>query len=129
MQPGRLQPSPQVAGRPVDDAARAALTHALVVYGLTVLANAQAGSTTQVVDYFRDALVARAEQRLGLAGPLTYTSGRTADGLLVGNLGRSGTARADGAAAYCRRCFTSTRWLGGRLSRRRAARGAHRRRA
>ncbi|MCC7361193.1 MAG: hypothetical protein IT317_17035 [Anaerolineales bacterium] len=88
--PTRLYlPSPQVAGRPHDDAARAALTHALTVYGLTALANAQTGKGELRSDFFRDALVARAELRLGLTAPPTYTL-QAADYLSVAGLWAAG---------------------------------------
>ena len=75
--PGMMLFSPQLVGVPVDEAGRAALTHALTVLSLINLANAAAGPTTRVDDLWRDALAARAEQRLGLAGPLTYTATAT----------------------------------------------------
>ena len=75
--PTRLYlPSPHVSGVPFDAAARAALTHALTVYGLTALAdvaNVPVGVGGPLPDPFRDALIARAELRLGLTPPPTST--------------------------------------------------------
>jgi len=70
-----MLPSPHVAGLPIDEDARAALTQAITVYGLTYLADSIAGPSDRPfeADYFRDALVARAEVRLGLSTPPTYS--------------------------------------------------------
>jgi len=66
--------SPHLAGLPRDDGARQALTHALAAHGLAYLANAIARVTAVNINaaFFRDALVARAELRLGLAPAPTY---------------------------------------------------------
>lgn len=66
--------SPHLTGLPHDDGARQALTHALAVYGLGYLANAITGTSTEshAATFFRDALVARAELRLGLAPAPTF---------------------------------------------------------
>ncbi|MCC6189978.1 MAG: hypothetical protein IT318_13165 [Anaerolineales bacterium] len=67
--------SPHLAGLPQDDGARQALTHAFTVHGLGYLAGQAAGTPARRFTgaLFRDALVARAELRLGLAPALTYT--------------------------------------------------------
>jgi hypothetical protein len=65
--------SPQVGGRPHDEAASQALRRALTVSGISYLADVIAGASRREADFFRDALVARAEVRLGLARTSSYT--------------------------------------------------------
>ncbi len=71
-QPLRL-PSLALTGAPADEAAQAALTRALTAHGLAYFAQAISGTNVRPDDYFFDALVGRAEQRLGLAAPITYS--------------------------------------------------------
>jgi hypothetical protein len=66
-------PSLALTGAPADARAQAALAQALTAHGLAYLAQVISGTNTRPDDYFFDALVGRAEQRLGLAAPITYT--------------------------------------------------------
>jgi hypothetical protein len=60
-------PAPSLAGRPADAAAQAAYTRALTAQLLGLLAGEAAGRPRSATDYFLDAIVARAEARLGLS--------------------------------------------------------------
>ncbi len=62
-----LLPAPSLAGLPADDAARQALARSLAARGLLFIVETQAGPRARATNYFREALVAEAEIRLGLA--------------------------------------------------------------
>ncbi len=64
---GYRLPAPSLAGRPADAAAQAAYTRALTAQLLGLLAGEAAGKPRSATDYFLDAIVARAEARLGLS--------------------------------------------------------------
>lgn len=68
-QAGRVYrlPSPHAAGYPRDERAAAALTRAVSVQLLAALAAELSGDNRRLPDYFLDALIARAEIRLGLS--------------------------------------------------------------
>lgn len=65
-------PSPRLSGRPVDAPAREALVRGLVLQTLVSWAG-QLSGPSRGGDNYAAALIARAEVRLGLASPLTYT--------------------------------------------------------
>ncbi|MCC6191238.1 MAG: PD40 domain-containing protein [Anaerolineales bacterium] len=75
--PRLVWPAPRLAGLPHDQDAAEALVRALAAAVLANLAEQLSGQSRWPGDFFLDALVARAEIRLGLSVPPTYTA--TAD--------------------------------------------------
>jgi hypothetical protein len=71
--PRVVWPAPSLAGIPRDEAAASLLVRSLAVAGLANLAEQLSGQARQSGGFFFDALVARAEVRLGLSAPPTYT--------------------------------------------------------